>query len=127
MITFEQFVDRYTTTRKDGSIRILRDYKDRFGEMSFKEAYNSEVKRLQKIEERCTKIRAFEEFLIKNGVRCEQSKISESRYYTYNNVKYRFSGHVYPTGSMTNEMLGVIDLAADMHLIDNIIFRNYPL
>ncbi len=25
-------------------------------------------------------------------------------------------------GSMTNEMLGVIDLAADMHLIDNIIF-----
>ena len=71
---------------------------------------------------RFDKIRDFENFLIAQGCKRENSNISESRYYIYNGVKYRFSGHIYPTGSMTNELLKVVDLAADPELIDNIKF-----
>jgi len=80
------------------------------------------MKRIAKIDEREAKIKRFENFLIEKGARCENSNISESRYYYYDGKKYRFSAHVYPTGSMTNEMLGVVDLAADTYLIDNINF-----
>lgn len=121
-ISFDAFVSQYTRKRKDGSVRILGDYKDRFGEMSFEDAYNSEIKRRQKIKDRSAKIRDFENFLMQHGARCEQSRISESRYYYHKGVKYRFSGHIYPTGSMTDDTLAVIDLAANPERIDDIIF-----
>ena len=90
--------------------------------MSFEEAYKEEEERINALLKRQEKIRAFEAFLVNKGARCEQSNVSESRYYSFNCKKYRFSGHVYPTGSMTNELLGVVDLAADPELIDNIVF-----
>jgi len=121
-MTLRQFIKDYTTTRKDGSLRILRDYKEKFGAMPFEQAYEQEQARISKIAERRMRIQAFEEFLIQQGARCENSRISESRYYYYKGVKYRFSAHIYPTGSMTNEMLNIVDFAADIHLIDDISF-----
>lgn len=121
-LTYDRFLDRYTKTRKDGSFRILAIFKDHFGNVSLEEAYESELKRIAKIDEREAKIRRFENFLIEKGARCENSNISESRYYYYDGKKYRFSAHVYPTGSMTDEVLGVVDLAADTYLIDTINF-----
>lgn len=69
----------------------------------------------------CEKIDAFEKFLIKNGCQCKQSNISESRYYTYNYITYRFSGHIYPTGSMTRNGQ-MVDFAANPWLIEEVDF-----
>ena len=66
------------------------------------------------------KIKKFEQYLISQNARCVQSSKSESRYYYYKCKKYRFSSHIYPTGSMTNDLLGVVDLCADKCLIDEI-------
>ena len=67
------------------------------------------------------KIDAFEDFLIKNNYQCNQSKISESRYYSFNYLTYRFSGHVHPTGSMTTPGI-MVDFAANPWLIDEVDF-----
>lgn len=64
MISYETFLNQYTKKRKDGSVRILCDYKNKFGEMSFEEAYASEVNRINKISEFYKKIDAFEKFLL---------------------------------------------------------------
>lgn len=122
MKTFEEFKSQYTKIRKDGSVRILSDYKEKFGDMTFEEAYEEEKNYIEKFIKRVEKRNQFEKFLINYGAKCEISNISESRYYYYNGVKYRFSSHIYPTGSMTNEIMKVVDLAADIHLIDNIVF-----
>lgn len=66
------------------------------------------------------KVNKFERYLISQNARCVQSNKSESRYYYYKCKKYRFSSHIYPTGSMTNDLLGVVDLCADKCLIDEI-------
>lgn len=73
------------------------------------------------LKERIAKRDLFESFL-RSQVEEKQSNISESRYYNYNGVTYRFSSHVYPTGSMTSLDGSKIDLCADLHLIDNINF-----
>lgn len=105
----------YEKTKKNAAYR--RD----FGNLPIMQAYAQfkaeHEARMAKYEELERKISAFEKFLIDKNARCEQSKISESRYYYYNGKKYRFSAHVYPTGSMTNELLGIVDLCADEELI----------
>ncbi|ETD21449.1 MULTISPECIES: hypothetical protein [Prevotellaceae] len=121
------FKQRYTkTVGKNFKLKKNRAYRDAFGNMPVltalavfvkeQESLSNELKRLRE------KVNAFEAFLIEQNVRCIHSSKSESRYYYYNHVKYRFSSHIYPTGSMTNKVLGIVDLCADRHLIDEVDF-----
>lgn len=97
-----------------------------FGDVDVQSAWVMQQNNYWKIKGTAAKIRAFESFLINVNANCVQSQQSESRYYYYQGVKYRFSSHHYPTGSMTsngnNDGLVVIDLCADPHLINNINF-----
>ena len=72
--------------------------------------------------ERRNKINLFEKHLISINAQRTDSKVSESRYYSINGNKYRFSGHIYPTGSMTDLEMGIYDFAANPELIDQITF-----
>lgn len=120
----QQFINNNTKTYKDGSVRILLRFREKYGEMSIDDAfelhYNEVMGRLELRE----KVKQFERFLYNEYLegRCQrqQSGRSESRYYYWQGTKYRFSSHVYPTGSMTDEIMKVIDLAADPELILNI-------
>ena len=122
--TLHTFKLKYTkTVGKQGHERMKKnaEYRRTFGNMSVLEAY-AQFKaehdaRMAKYEELEKKISNFEKYLISQNAKCVQSKKSESRYYYFNGKEYRFSAHVYPTGSMTNELLGVIDLCADKELI----------
>ncbi|WP_293738986.1 hypothetical protein [uncultured Parabacteroides sp.] len=118
---FELFVKNNTKGR-DG-ITPNADFKRKYGEVSFEEAFESYLKEVKSFIFLKKKIDEFESFLQKEGARRIQSGISESRYYYYNGIKYRFSSHVYPTGSMTDKMMGIIDLAADPELINEISFK----
>jgi len=126
-LTLYIFKQNYTkTVGKQGYERMKKNaaYRERFGNMPVMQAYaqfkaehearNEESNRLSK------KIAAFEQYLIANNAHFEQSKRSESRYYYFNGKKYRFSSHIYPTGTMTNELLGVVDLCADKYLINEV-------
>lgn len=66
------------------------------------------------------KCERFENFLITNGANVSQSNVSESRYYRWQGYTWRFSSHVYPTGSMTDDILCKIDLAADVRFLNQI-------
>lgn len=114
----------FTSSSKKKGVRKNAEFRRTFGNMPIMQAYKQykvEQELLdKKILDLRTKINNFENFLRKQGVKCTQSNISESRYYYYNNKKYRFSGHVYPTGSMTDDLLGVVDFAADPELINEI-------
>jgi hypothetical protein len=90
--------------------------------LPLEEAWEIYLAKVDLIKSRWLKIERFEAFLRSQNVEEKQSKISESRYYNYNGVTYRFSSHVYPTGSMTNLDFGKVDLCADPHLIDNVQF-----
>lgn len=122
--TLHTFKLKYTKiVGKQGHERMKKnaEYRRTFGNMSVLKAY-AQFKaehdaRMAKYEELENKISAFEKFLIDKNARCVQSNKSESRYYYYNGKKYRFSNHIYPTGSMTNELLGIVDLCADVELI----------
>ncbi len=101
-----------------------------FGDMSVEEAREKFVSdfvvRIFGGQERDKKIRAFEDYLLRQGIEPHQSGKSESRYYYYNGVKYRFSGHLHPSGSMTDSTFNVVDFAADPHLIDGVEFMRSP-
>lgn len=126
-LTLYTFKLTYTKTGgKQGHERMKKNtkYRRTFGNMPVVQAY-AQYKaehdaRMERYEELARKIANFEKYLIENNAHFVQSNKSESRYYTYNGKKYRFSNHVYPTGSMTNELLGVVDLCADNYLIDEI-------
>lgn len=124
MLTLDQFINNYIiVNEKKGVCRIKVDFFDRWGNTSFPKAYAVYVAEVSEQMGYRTKIKAFETFLKEQGVAEVQSNISESRYYFYNGVKYRFSAHIYPTGSMTQHYEGnytVIDFAADPQLIDTI-------
>jgi hypothetical protein len=110
----------FNRTFTNGAGRPDRRFVEKYGEMSFEEAYPLYLKEIEKINENSKKINEFEKHLISLGINCTQSNISESRYYNYNGMKYRFSSHIYPTGSMTNE--NCIDFASNPELINNISF-----
>lgn len=123
-LTLYLFKQNYTkVVGKEGHRKTKKNtkYRREFGNMPIMQAYAQfkaeQDARMKKYNELANKIANFEQYLIANNAHFEQSKRSESRYYTYNGKKYRFSAHVYPTGSMTNELLGVIDLCADEELI----------
>ncbi|WP_157799919.1 hypothetical protein [Prevotella intermedia] len=111
------------TVGKKGHERMKKNaaYRREFGNMPVVRAYAQfkaqYEERTGEVERRAKKVEAFEKYLIANGAKEAQSKKSESRYYYYQNKQYRFSGHVHPCGSLTNEFLGEIDLCADSHLI----------
>lgn len=114
--SFELFKKTFTNGIGKPDWTFRRDY----GNMSFEEAYPLYVERVKKIFETRDKIRKFESYLRDLRVEEVQSNISESRYYRYNGIKYRFSAHVHPIGSMTSETC--VDFAADPHLIHEIEF-----
>ena len=117
---FELFV--LSNTKNRDGVNPNANYIRTYGNVPFEEAFEihlSEVSSFLSLKDKITK---FENFLIANGARVDRSNISESRYYFYNGIKYRFSSHVYPTGSMTDKILGVVDLAADPELINEVKF-----
>lgn len=126
-LTLNTFKLKYTkAVGKQGHERTKKNtkYRRTFGNMPVVQAY-AQYKaehdaRMAKYDELEKKISNFEKYLISQNARFTQSNKSESRYYYYNGKKYRFSAHVYPTGSMTNELLGVVDLCADKELINEI-------
>ena len=115
---FELFVLNNTKGR-DGVNKNAK-FREVYGDVSFEEAFEVYLAEINIYISLRAKIAAFEKFLIKNNVQSVYSNISESRYYYYEGVKYRFSAHVYPTGSMTSELMGVVDLAADPELIEKV-------
>lgn len=116
---FELF-KKNNTKQRDG-VTPNADFFRKYGnEATFESAFEVYMKSISEFTARYEKINKFEEFLISEGAQHQQSRISESRYYNYKGMKYRFSGHIYPTGSMTNDF--TIDLAAEPELIDNINF-----
>lgn len=114
--TLEQFKKTFT----NGAGRPERRFIEQYGNVSFEEAYPLYVERIIEVLSTLDKIVAFEKHLRSLGLEEKQSNISESRYYYHNGMKYRFSAHVYPTGSMTSE--NCIDFAADPQLIHTIKF-----
>lgn len=92
--------------------------------MTLSQAYEAEVARWAEVKGLSAKVRDFEQFLQEQGCEVKQSNISESRYYFYKGVKYRFSAHIYPTGSMTSRWddgsYNVVDFAADPEIINQI-------
>lgn len=113
--TIKQFKKTFT----NGAGKKERRFYEMFGDISFEEAYPKYINYLVGVIATAAKISAFENKLRAMGVRENQSNISESRYYTYNGIKYRFSTHIHPTGSMTSD--SCIDFAANPELIHNII------
>lgn len=113
---FDQFKKTFTNGVGKRDRRMIEQY----GDISFEDAYPLYLKRISSFFGNQEKINAFEKHLISLGVNCTESNVSESRYYTYEGVKYRFSSHVYPTGSMTSDFC--IDFAADPELINDINF-----
>lgn len=117
---FELFVLNNTKGRE--GVNPNANYIRMYGNISFEEAFEVYLSNVASFLSLKDKITKFEKFLISNNAKVTYSNISESRYYFYNGVKYRFSDHVYPTGSMTNKILSVVDLAADPELIDEVKF-----
>lgn len=122
----ERFIQNNTAIRKDGSVRMLACFKEKYGNMSLEEAFDQFYAEVTGFLSLKAKINEFEKFLFNEHLagRCQfqQSAKSESKYYTWNGVKYRFGSHVYPTGSMTDSLLKVVDLVADPELINEIQF-----
>lgn len=117
---YELFVLNNTKGR-DG-INPSADYIRTYGNVPFEESFEVYFSKITYFASLREKISKFENFLIENGAKVTSSNISESRYYFYNGIKYRFSSHVYPTGSMTDKLLKVVDLAADPELINEVKF-----
>lgn len=113
-------LEQFTKSMTNGVGKKDRRFIEQYGDVSFLEAYPLYVQHIKSFFSIDDKIQAFENYLINLGVEATQSKVSESRYYYWKGVKYRFSSHVYPTGSMTSDFC--VDLAADRHLIDEIQF-----
>ena len=114
--TFEQFKKTFT----NGAGRKERRFFETYGDVSFEEAYPIYCERIKLVIKRQEKISDFEKYLQSQGVEKIQSNISESRYYYFGGIKFRFSNHVYPTGSMTSETC--VDFTANPEMIDNIKF-----
>lgn len=114
--SFEMF--KKTMTKYNG--KTERRFFDIYGNVSFEEAYQVYFKNISQMFSTADKINSFENLLRSLGVVETQSNVSESRYYNYNGMKYRFSSHIHPTGSMTSD--NCIDLAANPEMIHNINF-----
>jgi hypothetical protein len=114
--SFERFCKTFT----NGVGRKEKRFIDTYGDVSFEQAYPLYLEKIGYYDSLRKKINNFEQFLISQGVEGVQSKVSESTYYNWGGKKYRFSNHIYPTGSMTNDF--TVDLCADPHLINEINF-----
>lgn len=117
---YELFIKNNTKGRD--CVTPNANFKRTYGEISFKEAFEIYLTQINSYLSLKKRIEEFEHFLQAERAKRIQSGISESRYYHYKGIKYRFSSHVYPTGSMTDKTMGVIDLAADPELINEISF-----
>lgn len=116
---FQMFVKNHRRPNGQPTERFIEN----FGNISFEEAFEQHWAYVMTREELRRKIAIFERYLLWLGVEPRQSSQSESRYYYYEGCKFRFSSHVYPTGSMTEELLKVYDFAANPELIDEVIAK----
>lgn len=112
---FTLFVQRNTRKLKDGSIATTTDFRNKYGDITVEDAWsNHELPRLIKIDAEHNKIEALKKFFhaekLAGRAKMQQSNQSESEYYKWNGWEFRFSGHRYPTGSMTNDLLHIIDM-----------------
>ena len=126
-MTIEEIAERnyrmnYIRPNGKPNLRAREEYEGLDGEALHDVVVNAEIKRLTTLFNREKKITAFEEYLESVGANVNHSSKSESRYYNFDGVVYRFSGHIHPGGSMTNFDMNKIDLTAEPHLIDNIDF-----
>ena len=115
---YKAFVRRNTNLRNG---RILKCYREKYGDMPFEEAFDIEYKRIEEYLELRKKVEGLEQYLLNKGIVPTNSNISESRYYYFGGCKLRFSAHIYPTGSMTDKLLNVYDLCAEPNLIDEVL------
>lgn len=121
----DNFRNHYTR-RMDG-VTMNSQCRSDFPGMTLDEAREAYVAKrvaeLAKADEEFWKVAIFERWLrYEKGVEPIQSNVSESRYYYYDGYKFRFSSHVYPTGSMTDlTTLNTIDLCADRQMIDEVL------
>ena len=104
------------------NVRAREEFGGLEGEDLHQAVVKNEIERITTLAKRQKRIDAFEDYLKSIGANANQSSKSESRYYNLNGITYRFSGHIHPSGSMTNFDMNKIDLAAEPHLIDNIDF-----
>lgn len=114
MTAYEIFTRQYTKIDKQGQRVPNYDFRQRFGEISIDAAWEIEQKRLDDLKKQLEQKRLLHEFF-RNEARAGRAKlqcsrVSESEYYRWNGHEFRFSGHRYPTGSMTNEFLNIIDM-----------------
>lgn len=123
MMTLEQFIRNYTAVNeKTGCCRFLSAFYRDYPGKTLPQAYSEYAERINKFIALRKRVDEFERTLEARGLRATRSNISESRYYHINGVKIRFSAHMYPTGSMTNQLPNgcylTIDLAAEPQLIE---------
>lgn len=109
-------------TRAGDGVTPSAAYRSKYGDMPFAISFEAYLRDVDYYKSLRLRIKKFEDFLLRLGVNCMQSSVSESRYYVYRGVKYRFSEHVYPTGSMTDDILNIVDFAADPELINDVRF-----
>jgi hypothetical protein len=114
--TFDQFKKTFTNGAGDRDARFIAQY----GDVSFEAAYPVYVSKIMEMFGMWERISLFEKHLQNIGTQRIQSNVSESRYYYYNGIKYRFSSHRHPAGAMTSD--GCVDFACDPHLIYTINF-----
>lgn len=112
---FELFVKRSTRKTKEGTVVTNSDFKKEFGDISVEDAWkNHELPRLIAIDAMRNRYEALRKFFylekMQGRATMQQSNVSESEYYKWNGWEFRFSGHRHPTGSMTNDLLHIIDM-----------------
>lgn len=114
MTAYEIFTRQYTKIDKQGQRVPNYDFRQRFGEISIDAAWEIEQKRLEDLRKKLEREHILHDFFrneVKEGrARLQRSRVSESEYYHWYGHEFRFSAHRYPTGSMTNELLGIIDM-----------------
>lgn len=126
MISIEKLFEIFVLNNTKGmdGVHPNAKYFREYGNVPFEESFKIYLEEYNHIRLLEDKIKRFENYLKEQNCQFQQSNISESRYYYYKCIKYRFSSHIYPTGSMTNHMMGVVDFASDPELIMNVEYWN---
>jgi hypothetical protein len=96
------------------------NFRKKYGNVDFETAYELYLSEMM-FKARCNeRIEEFKNFLISGGYPVSYSHLSNSVYFTYNSIKYRFSDHAHPLGSLSYTT--TIDLYTDF---DQILFVDF--
>jgi len=120
----ESFERGFVHEKRDGSRRLLAAARERYGTNDMDEAFEKYKQEHLELHRQHEKIRSLEKFLRENATQISKSRQSQSTYYYYKGTTYRFSDHVYPTGSMTRRWpdgtFDKVDLTVEPYLIDEV-------